>query len=83
MSAIHITLPVRPGQAHLDSVRCRAEVGLGYGAITALPTLTVVQSEHSREFWTLIITMPECDRPFWLGFVAGCDFCRSNPAIWS
>ena len=60
----------KPSRSFLNSVMSTAQYNLTMEAISALPTVEPVQG-HSGA-WTIKITFPECDKPFWLGYVNGC-----------
>jgi hypothetical protein len=49
------------------------------GTISQLPEVKWEQGHAGLIKVTL--TMPECDRPFWLGFYIGIDYCRNNRGI--
>lgn len=67
-----------PGENHLGFMT-EAETFMATGVITAMPRLTVTQGESGLAKCTL--TVPACDRPFWLGFYVGLNYCRNNRQI--
>jgi hypothetical protein len=73
MQRIVFTVSFEPGKSFLGSIECRALC-----AGMKPPVITVEPCKVMTDWYTVVLTIPDEDRMFWLGFFEGQTFVRLN-----